>query len=152
MAEDEDLATVIGQAEDAVCKALASGNESEAATALRKLHQLGEPNGALELIADLLEDNPALRGLYPYRLQLKQRRKGTPPKDPLQKRARQFHLVLAVLDELKNAAVDIENKQILGVPVPKHGKPQISAAVYAVSKRHDTSETTVYEALDSFGL
>ena len=120
---------------DALCAALASGNEKTAAETLQQLKELypGPPAYAFETLVDLLIDNPAVRSLYPYRLKLVQRRVGTPPRDPIPEQARAFWIA----------------RQVRGA-IPIGGK--VDSAVHEVSKRVGLSKSTIYRLIDPFGI
>ena len=78
----------------------ANGDEVESAKALRQLDSLGGTD--LEIFAGLLDDDPSLHALFPYRLVLKARKKRGRPKT-LRTQARHFMTAL-IFEEARTRA------------------------------------------------
>jgi len=118
------------QAVDAFLTALARGDESAAAQALRTLVSLGGAlDGiALEILAERFEGHPD--PLYPWQLEFgRPGQKGRPPADQLRASARQCGLAWAVKSAL-------ESKPNMNV----------KAAAFQVSKKTGIGESTLKNA------
>src|SRR5207244_9654112 len=130
------------QAVDAFLTALARGDESAAAQALRTLVSLGWAlDGiALEILAERFEGRPD--PLYPWQLEFgRPGRRGRPPADQLRAGARQFMIALAVSEAL--AKPNMNFKAAVGEVTQRTGfsKAKVENAYYAEkAKRHSHPE------------
>lgn len=115
--------------EENLIDALMRGNRAKASAALHNMKKLS--GSALDLVAQLLEDNPKLSSSVPYRLVFAYRRRGR-PYHPL--RAKSFCRYLA----LANAKADM---------IRSGKKAKIEAAVASVTEKTGRSRATVFRAV-----
>jgi hypothetical protein len=80
--------------QDEFVRTLMTGDAATGAKVLRKLDELNKP--VLGYLADLLDGDPALTNLFPYRLKLVPRRRGRPPADYLTKQVKEQAIARAV--------------------------------------------------------
>jgi len=113
---------------EAFLEALAIGEESAAAKALRKLASLGGAlqGAALETLAERFEGDSD--PYYPWVLRLQRTKKGAPPGDHLRAEARQFTIAMCVKEALAKPNTNLE------------------AAFYDVHKQIGVSKSTVKNA------
>jgi hypothetical protein len=96
-------------------RALMAGDSATAAKVLRKIEQL--PRSVHEIVADLLDGDPALAALFPYRLKLVPRRRGKPPASYAIKQAKEQTIALAVhfalikFGKLESAVAHVRDQQ-----------------------------------------
>jgi hypothetical protein len=107
--------------------AFANGDEFESAKTLRQRNSLGGTD--LLVLAGLLDDDPALNALFPWRLVLHARKKRGKPKT-LRTRARQFTTAL-IFEEARSRA------------------KQVKGAIYEVCDRTKLNRSTFYKARKS---
>jgi len=112
-----------------LANALARGDMPTVVQTLRALAALdcSASKSALTLLADVFDDSPALRSLYPRRLKFVSRGPGKPPKDQMRQQGEDFLIALAVRDELEKSK-------------------KVDLAVEAVSKRFNRKKSTIYKA------
>ena len=105
--------------------AFATGDKIESSRALRKLNAVAGAD--VKILADLLDDDPALAALFPWRLILKLQRRGR-PRRIMRTSARQFTIAGMVAKAR-----------------PRH--KQMKSAVWEVCERTGLSSATVYKAV-----